>query len=184
MIPLNKQIEWLRRCQKVLAGVVGAVLLLFYAVVYRPSTQRIVEIQNQIATTNQQIKSNESAAKDLDKIKRDVQQLRDQIARSRKLTRDQDLSGFLRDVTDLAHGTRVDRFRCEPESVRKLDLCSELPIKLKFAGPFMDVASFLRQAEEMPRMMRTRSLTLKSRDGKDGVVNAELSVSIFFGGDQ
>lgn len=184
MIPLNQQSEWIRRCHIVLGVSSGVCLLLFYFLIYRPMTHRLAEIRREVASAELQIGKNEDAARDLDNIKRDVQLLREQIARSRKLPGDQDLSGFLREISGLAQGASLEKFRCEPASTRKLALCSEMPITLKFSGPFMEVSSFLRQTEEMPRMMRTRALSLKSKDGKSGMVDAELSVSIFFGGEQ
>jgi Tfp pilus assembly protein PilO len=184
MIPLNQQSGWIRRCHIILGVSAGVGLLLFYLAVYRPSTGRLSDIRREIASAELQISKNHDAARDLDNIKRDVQMLREQIARSRKLPPEQDLSGFLREITGLAQGASLEKFRCEPSDTRNLELCTEMPITLKFSGPFMEVSSFLRQAEEMPRMMRTRVLRLKSKDGKSGLVDAELQVSIFFGGDR
>lgn len=184
MIPLARQSEWMRRCHVTLGVTSGVALLLFYLAVYRPTTSRLADIRREIASAELQIGKNQDAARDLDNIKRDVQQLREQIARSRKLPSEQDFSGFLREITGLAQGASLEKFRCEPANTRKLELCTEMPVTLKFSGPFMEVSSFLRQAEEMPRMMRTRTLSLKSKDGKSGMVDAELSVSIFFGGEQ
>lgn len=181
MIRLSQQAQWINRCQKLLGLFSGLGLVVFYFMIYRPGTSRIDQIRQEIASTEAQIRQNQQAAQDLDVIKRDVQRLKEQLARSRQLPREQDLAGFLRQITGLAQQTGLQKFRCEPANVKRLELCQEMPISLKFTGGFMDVASFLRQTEEIPRMMRTRGLNLKSRDGKSGLVEAELMVSIFFG---
>lgn len=183
MIPLCQQSQWINRCQKLLGVLSGLGVVIFYLVLYRPGTSRLNQIRQEIASTESQIRQNQQAAQDLDLIKRDVQRLKEQLARSRQLPKEQDLAGFLREITGLAQQTGLQKFRCEPANIKRLELCKEMPISLKFTGGFMDVSAFLRQTEEMPRMMRTRGLNLKSRDGKSGLVEAELMVSIFFGGE-
>lgn len=84
-------------------------------------------------------------------------------------------------MTSLSDSTELLKFRYEPSSKRPQTLCSELPISLMFEGRFLNVASFLRQVEEMPRMTRTRSLQIRSRDGASGTVDVQMSVSVFFG---
>lgn len=181
MIPLCQQSQWINRCQKLLIAVGVSGLILFYLILYRPLTNQLNQIHQEIASTESQIRQNQQAAHDLETIKSDIQRLKQQLARSRQLPREQDLAGFLREITGLAQRTGLDKFRCEPANVKRLELCQEMPISLKFSGGFMDVSSFLRQTEEMPRMMRTRGLNIKSKDGKKGLVEAELIVSIFFG---
>lgn len=181
MIPLSQHSVWIYRCQKFLGLISGLGLVLFYFMFYRPGTNQLAEIRKEIASIESQIHQNQQAAQDLDVIKRDVQRLKEQLARSRQLPRDQDLSGFLRETAGFAQKTGLQKFRCTPANVKRLELCQEMPISLKFTGGFMEVSSFLRQIEEMPRMLRTRGLDLKSKDGKSGLVEAELMVSIFFG---
>ena len=55
-----------------------------------------------------------------------------------------------------------------------------LGASLKFEGKFPSVANFLRSAEEMQRLTRTRRLDLKCRDVKSGNVDVELSMNIYF----
>ncbi len=180
MITLQQQTKWLGRVQAGGAAVAIVGMILFYVFVCRPGNKRLAELRTATAASDIQIRKNLDAARDLDSIKRDVQRLKDQIARSRKLPRDQDLSGFLHEITGLAQTAKVQKFRYQPNQTRELELCSELPITMQFSGPFMEVATLLQKAEEMPRMMRTRRLSLKCRDGKSGDVDAELAMSIFF----
>jgi Tfp pilus assembly protein PilO len=184
MIALQQQAGWTKRMQLILGIGMLVAVLGFYIFVYRPSSHRMAELRQQLAAADIQISKNYAAARDLDSIKRDVVQLKQQIANSRQLPAEQDLSSFIREIAGMAQNARVEKFRCDPQTLKQLELCSELPITLRFAGPFMDVATFLRQAESLPRMMRTRTLSLKSRDGKSGIVDAELAVSVYFGGEQ
>jgi Tfp pilus assembly protein PilO len=180
LIQLQHQRLWIVRVQLTLAGVTLCGLAAFFLFVYRPGAVRVRELKTETSAIEFQLARNEEAAKDLNKIKADVLRLRDQFTRSRQLPPQQDLPKFLRDIDQLSQASKLQKFRSEPEAQRKQELCSELPISLMFQGNFPDVASFLRQAEEMPRMTRTRRLLLKSRDGKTGSVDVQLSMSIFF----
>lgn len=184
MIPLAQQRCWLRRVQWISAGSTAILLAAFLVVVYFPFTHRASALQAEAESAQGKIRKNAATARDLDLIKADVDRLRAQILRSRQVPKQQDLPKFIRDVTQLSQSSQLQRFRYEPSTQKKQELCSELPITLQFSGPFPDVATFLRQAEEMPRMTRTRKLNLKCRDGKAGVVDVELSMSIFFSEDQ
>jgi Tfp pilus assembly protein PilO len=180
MIPLQQQRLWVGRVQATLAGVTLCGLVAFYFFAYRPLTADAADLSVQIAAVEKNLRKNEEDAKDLDKIKREVLRLRDQFTRSRQLPNQQDLPKFLRDIDQLSQASKLQKFRSEPEAQKKQELCSELPISLMFQGNFPDVASFLRQAEELPRMTRTRRLVVKGRDAKTGSVDVQLSMSIFF----
>jgi Tfp pilus assembly protein PilO len=119
-------------------------------------------------------------ARDLDAIKSDVRRLSELILRSRQLPAQEDQSNFIREISDISQGVRLQQLDFKPQKSRKLEMCGELPIDLTFVGKFPDVAAFLRQAEEMPRMLRTRKLQLRSKDGKTGDVDVKLSMSIFY----
>jgi Tfp pilus assembly protein PilO len=180
MIPLRQQTLWIRRLQKALAGVSVCGLAAFYFVAYRPSMQRQNELRLAIAAADASIGRNQEAARDLDAIKTDVRRLGEKILRSRQLPTQEDQPKFIREIQDLSHGVSLQKFDYKPQKNRQLELCGELPIDLTFVGSFPDVAAFLRQAEEMPRMLRTRKLHLSSKNGKTGDVDVKLSMSIFY----
>lgn len=180
MSTLKQQVKWVGYAQWTIATFTIGSLVLFYFTAYLPGTESLAELRKQIAAADLQMQKNEELAKDLPAIKRDLQRLRDQITRSRQLPKKQELPQFLRDVTQLSQTAGLQGFRYEPQTQKKQELCYELPITLTFQGKFPAVASFLRSAEEMQRLTRTRRLELKCRDIKTGTVDVELSMNIYF----
>jgi hypothetical protein len=51
---------------------------------------------------------------------------------------------------------------------------------MNFEGDFQNVFSFIRQLEEMQRLTRVRSLTVKCKDGKLGHVDVSMAMNIYF----
>ena len=180
MIPLNTQMSWITTLQKSLAATVCVGVALFFVWPYRMSRAEMARIERHITDVDAELVRNEEAARDLPAIEREVQRLREQISRGRRLPDHQELPQFIRDITKLSQADRLDQFRYQPDVQRKQLLCAELPVTLTFEGKFADVATFLREAEQMSRLTRTRKLQLKAKDGKDGGVTAQLSMNIYF----
>ncbi len=180
MISLHQQTKWVGHAQWVIASFTLCGLVAFFLTSYQPGTESLAELRKQIAGADLQMQKNDDMAKDLPAIKRDLQRLRDQITRSRQLPKKQELPQFLRDVTQLSQAAGLQGFRYEPQTQKKQELCYELPITLTFQGKFPAVASFLRSAEEMQRLTRTRRLELKCKDIKNGNVDVDLSMNIYF----
>jgi Tfp pilus assembly protein PilO len=184
VISLQRQKIWAGKLRQglITTAAVGLVTFLFFS--YLPDRKKLTALEAENANVDAQLLKNQAAANDLETIKRDVVRLRDQITRSRQLPAQPDLPKFIRDVTALSSTTEMQKFRYEPEAKKQQALCRELPMSLMFEGRFLQVASFLRQMEEMPRMMRTRKVHIKSRDGKTGTVDVQITMSVFFGDGQ
>jgi len=187
VIPIAHQLTFIRRAQYVFASVSVTGLLAFGLFVYRPSAIDHAELIRSTALVRMQIEKNEDAARDLPCIKRDVVKLRNLITTSTQLPRTQDLPGFLRDVTGLSQAGGLRKFVYEPQQQRRLALCNEVPISLKFGGTFPEVAQFILKTEALPRLTRTRRVEIKSKDAKAGTVDVEMTMNIYFadvGGDK
>jgi type IV pilus assembly protein PilO len=57
---------------------------------------------------------------------------------------------------------------------------SEQPIQLSLAGDFGGFYSFLLQLEKLPRITRVTNMDLKKISDKDGEMQAQMTMSIFF----
>ena len=45
---------------------------------------------------------------------------------------------------------------------------------------FLNACTFLRQTEEMQRLTRVRSISIRSKDGKLGQVEVQMAMNIYF----
>ncbi len=61
-----------------------------------------------------------------------------------------------------------------------LELYSEIPITMNFEGDFSSVFGFLREMEAMPRLTRVKSLNIRTKDPKLGIVDVNLAMNIYF----
>lgn len=177
---IPQQLQWCNKSQKFLAiGLVSAIVI-FYFVFYHPAHKRLSTLNLEAAHTSLNIQSNHAAANDLHTLEATVQRLQTELATSRNLPDTADVPVFMRSMTELSQRTNLSSFKWMPQSAKPQAMCREMPISLQFSGNFDDVAGFLLQAEEMPRLMRLRRLQVKRKDDQNGVVDVELVLNIYY----
>ena len=86
---------------------------------------------------------------------------------SRQLPPHQQLPQFLQghDRSSGSNRASLHNFTIKPGAESRGDLFSELPISLSFDGDYLDVFSFLRGAEEMKRLTRIGTMSIKEKEG-------------------
>jgi Tfp pilus assembly protein PilO len=183
MPTLQSQIRWCARAQWTLAGLMLAMVLGFCAFAYRPMTAETRALRAQVARTQEELSVAKAQTKVLPAVALKVERLRARLERSKKsIPQQPELPQFIKDVTQLSQQSRLGAFGIKPEHPRRLDMVSELPIQLSFEGDFVNVFSFLRNTEEMPRLSRVRGMTIRHRErDRAGQVQVQLSMNIYFG---
>lgn len=182
MQTLRNQIRWCARLQRGLAGLMLALAVVFYILGYRPQTARLRELDGRIHEQQRDLMSARLQTKILPEVAGEVERLRIKLERTRKsIPPQQELPQFIRAVTQLSQQATLKKFAYKPGVPARGELVCELPISFNFEGDFVNVFSFLRNTEEMPRLTRVRGMTIKSRDReRDGQVKVELSMNIYF----
>jgi type IV pilus assembly protein PilO len=178
---LQNQIITCLRAQWILA--IGVVLLAggFYLFGYRPASHELKSLRQQIDSKQRTLEVSRVRAADLPAVAREVEYLQARLQRfDKKMPKQQNLDQFIRDVDRYSQDSALRNLVVQPGAVKRHELYAELPITLRFQGNFPAVHSFLRQIEDMPRLTRVRSLQVRSRDGRGGTVDVELSTSIFY----
>ncbi len=170
------------RIQWMLAGVLllgGAVLLL---AVYRPLTGRLSDLSMQIGAKQRQLELNQSRAQNLPKVAAEVDELRRRLDQYKKLPSHADIGQFHRDISAFAAQYGLESLSVAPQPAKHGELFNELPVELKFSGPFSAVIGFLGETERMPRLARVKSLDVRSLDpgGGEGRVSVSISMDIYF----
>jgi Tfp pilus assembly protein PilO len=180
---LQTQAEWCARAQWILGLSAVVILVAFYVLAYRPSTHRLETLNLQVQTKRQNLSGNRSRVQVLPEVLLAVAGTQDRLASfNKKVPRQPDIGPFITDITEIRHQAGLpNKWTIEPGVPIRGDLYREWPIALKFEGNFQSVFSFLRQAEEMQRLTRIKTLKLHSTDGgKTGQVQVELSMNIYF----
>jgi Tfp pilus assembly protein PilO len=180
---LQNQIQWYARAQWTLGVFMTALVLCFYFLAYRPILSRQVELNACIQERTRELDASRQQTRILPDVASEVERLRARLERSRKRIPAQlELPQFIKDVTQLSQQSRLAKFSFKPGAAARGGVVSELPIQLNFEGDFVNVFSFLRNSEEMPRLTRVRGVNIKSRD-KSGQVQVTLTMNIYFGAD-
>ncbi len=181
MQTLQAQHGWCTRMQWVLCIAIGIILITFYVFGYRPADNRLTDLRRKIDSNTRYLEGNQDRTRIMPIIAMDVENLRSRLERfDKQMPRQPDLGQFMRDITNISRQTSVRKLSVEPGAPRRTELFSELPIVMKFEGDFLNVFSFLRQTEEMARLTRMRSLSLKCRDATKGQVEVQLAMNIYF----
>ncbi|HYO07445.1 MAG TPA: type 4a pilus biogenesis protein PilO [Tepidisphaeraceae bacterium] len=185
MRSLQTQAEWCNRAQWVLGIALGTMVVGFYLFVFRPNSERLEGLNGQIATKSRDLAGNQTRVQILPDVLRQVGAMQDRLAKfDKKLPKQPELGPFINDITELSHqsGLRTN-WTVEPGVPQRGDLYAEWPIALRFEGEFTNVFDFLRRAEEMQRLTRMKGMRVRSAgtgNGKNGQVQVELSMNIYF----
>jgi type IV pilus assembly protein PilO len=182
MRTLKTQIGWCAKAQWVLGSTMVCALGAFYLFGYRPQTNRLATLHEQIDRKQRDLRDNQTNLMIRPDVERTVRELEKKLDKfNTRLPRQQELGQFIRDVNRLSQQSMLRPFNVEyPAAPQRTELYAELPIQLKFEGDFLNVFSFLRQMEQMQRLTRVRSLQIHSNGTPSGQVAVELSMYIYF----
>jgi Tfp pilus assembly protein PilO len=184
MRTLQSQILWCARAQRVFAVTMLLAVGAFYLFGYRPSTGKLHQLQRQVAARLVELRSNQSKSSIKTEIAAYNERLKLELDRIRKPSKLQEQSQLIKDLTHFAEAASLKKFNNAPgKNPVRCDLFLEQPIALTFDGDFVSVFKFLRSVEEMPRLTRMRSVTLKAKPNQPaeaGHVQATVSMNTYF----
>lgn len=180
---LKKQAEWCARAQWVLGLAALVILVCFWALAYRPMSQKLDALNVQAQSKRRDLSGNRSRVQVLPDVVLAVNDMQHHLEQfDKQVPRSPDIGPFITDITEIRHEAGLpNKWNIEPGVPIQSDLYREWPIALKFEGNFQSVFNFIQQAEKMQRLTRIKSLKLHgSDDGKAGLVTVELSMDIYF----
>lgn len=181
MRSLQSQIGLCARAQWILASGMLVFLVSFYLLGYRPHSQHLGGLQAQMQAKQRELDTDRSRASTLPIVEFEVEKLRLKLQRfDKKLPKDPQLGQFLESLARLREQYSLRNWNYQPGVPKRTELFSELPIQINFEGDFLNACTFLRQTEEMQRLTRVRSISIRSKDGKLGQVEVQMAMNIYF----
>jgi Tfp pilus assembly protein PilO len=187
MRTLQSQILRYARAQRVLAGALLLAAGAFYVLGYRPAAETLRQLERQVAARNAELKQNQTRTSLKAEIAAHNERLKVELDRIRKPSRREENAQLLKDLTHFAEAADLKKFiNALGKNTVRSDLFIEQPIALTFDGDFVSVFKFLRSVEEMPRLTRMRSMTLKAKSNQPadaGQVQATISMNMYFATD-
>src|SRR5450432_4024609 len=179
MLSLQNKIVWLRRVQWTLGVTMVLLVASFYFLAYRPHMRRIAELQDQIDKYDSELNASKDQTRILPDVALDVERLKTRLSKFKTLPHQQELAQFIKDIAQLGQQSSLKKFELTRNVPARGERLNELPIQLTFEGDFVNVFSFLRHAEELQRLTRVPSMSIKSID-KLGQVKVQMTMNIYF----
>ena len=182
MSKLHDQIDHLRRQERRIliatAGALAAVGLLGYW----PARAKLNDVKQQTLLAEQELAENKTLNV---KLPRDVQRVKDAKAnldyyRQRELPDDPQTNSFIAAAEALETKLSIE-VEWSQGRERAQGTYGEQDVELQVSGDFMNVYSFMRQLEDMSRLLRVSSLNLVT-GRQEGQVEARLTVTLYHRG--
>jgi type IV pilus assembly protein PilO len=154
-----------------------------YFFVFEPRATQIAEAREEIVSKQAKLKELEAATKSIEDLGEEIDKLRNAIDLfEKKLPAQRDVEVVLRDVWRLAAENNLTPKSVRTDKIVTTAQYAELPIKMTILGNFSGFYTFLQELEKLPRITRTPSMKLKKLDDEEGVMQADMVLSIFFEG--
>lgn len=181
MRSMQSQIAWCVRAQWTMTSIMVLLMALYFFFGYWPTNRRLNAMAEEMATKSKQLAINQSRASNLSNLAWEVDRLRLKLDRNnKKLPKTAEIGEFLREMTTAAQQLGIQKLNNQPGTVKRQELFGEIPITMSFEGAFTDVFRFIRELEGMSRLTRVKTLAVRSKNGKSGVVDVNMAMNIYF----
>ncbi|HZZ44055.1 MAG TPA: type 4a pilus biogenesis protein PilO [Tepidisphaeraceae bacterium] len=97
-----------------------------------------------------------------------------------KLPQEKEVDQILKEVWQLAAANNLTTKTIKTMKSEMNANYNELPIQLALSGNFYGYYTFLQQLEKLPRITRVTDMKLTKIDDRDGDMQAQMTLSIFF----
>ena len=98
----------------------------------------------------------------------------------KKLPQERDIDQILKEVWNMAEKNQLTTRTIKTMKSQRGAAYSEQPIEMSLSGNFNGFYDFLLKLEKLPRLTRVNQLNLDKISGKEGEMEAKLTLSIFF----
>ena len=158
-----------------------------YLLVFEPRAEETAAGQAELERKQAKLQTLEEATAGIGDIRAEITKLEDAIAHFQDmLPNDREVETLLREVWDLAAEHDLTAKSVRPDKIVAAAQYAELPIRMVMLGGFDGFYSFVQDIEKLPRITRMPRITITKQrnvEEAEGVVQAELTLSIFFEGD-
>ncbi|HUB24468.1 MAG TPA: type 4a pilus biogenesis protein PilO [Tepidisphaeraceae bacterium] len=182
----NRLYHQMNQCAKAQLAMSGALVLglaFFFFGVYRPQSQRLEDVEREVAQRHLELANDRTKTNRLPKVANELAELKARLANFKQLPPEPELGQFIHNIDSLSRKAGLPEPTVVPGETVTDELYSEQPIQLSFHGDFLSVFNFIHQVEDMERLTRVRDVTMHSIDGSPGVVDATVSVTIYYAED-
>jgi type IV pilus assembly protein PilO len=156
-----------------------AVASVFY--VFKPSAEKRASRERDIEARQKALTNLRSATSDIGDLARKIEDLESAISFfESKLPQQKDLDKIVREVWQKAEKHNLQTRVIKTRKTERAAGYSELPIELGLSGPFNGFYAFLLDLEKLPRITQMNQMKLDKITSRDGDMQANMTLSVFF----
>ena len=152
-----------------------------YIFVFKPAAEKRTGRERDIADRQKalaDLKTATTGIGDLEKKIADLQQAI--IFFESKLPQEKEIDKILKEVWQMAEANQLTTKTIKTMKAQRGPNYSEQPIQLSLSGDFNGFYAFLLQVEKLQRITRITDMTLQKISDRDGEMQAQMTLSIFF----
>jgi type IV pilus assembly protein PilO len=152
-----------------------------YFFVFTKADARRDALRQDTAAKQKALTNLNKATAGIDDLGRKIKELEDAIRFfESKLPAEREVDKLLEEVTQRARANALQTRTIRTMRAEKAAHYNEQPIQLSLSGDFNGFYSFLLQLERLPRITRINQMKLNKINDRDGEMEADLTLSIFF----
>ncbi len=161
----------------VMLGLLGCA----YFFVFAKANDKRESLKADIATRQEALANLNHATAGIENLNRKVEELKKAIEFfESKLPAEKEVDKILKEVWQMAEANSLQTQTVKTLKPERNANYSEQPIQMSLSGDFNGFYSFLLQLEKLPRLTKLTNMTLRKIDDRDGEMQAQLTLSIFF----
>jgi len=161
-------------------AMVGLLAAAYFFVFSKANVKR-AELQKEIESKRTALKNLTQATAGVDDLGRKIDELQKAITFfESKLPQEREIDKILKEVSQMADANSLQTKTVKMLKSERGPSYSEQPIQLSLAGDFNGFYAFLLQLEKLPRITRVSQMKLEKIDERDGEMQAQMTLSIFF----
>ncbi len=149
--------------------------------VFKKSATRRAQKQSDIAQMDRALANLHSATAGIDDLSNKINELQKAIDFfASKLPAAKEMDKVLTEVSQMADANSLQSKQVKSLKTERGASYSEQSIQMNLAGDFNGFYSFLLQLEKLPRITRITNMKLEKAADRDGEMQAQMQLSIFF----
>lgn len=165
----------------VFMGVLLAMPVASYWYVFRPTNQQIQLARKEIEQKELMLRKLQAATSQTADLERENKEMAEQIHLiEARLPTTKEVDVVLEQVSTLAKESRLSIPKVKAQPPVRSAAYMEQPLDMTVTGDFDDFYVFLQKVEKLSRISRILDLKLERSRDEDGIIKADLTLSIFF----
>ncbi|MFH1784721.1 MAG: type 4a pilus biogenesis protein PilO [bacterium] len=148
---------------------VVTIMIVFYSLVYKPISSKIVETRENKNAKNAQLQEALAIGQQLGQLERDIRNLEYKLRESSKrLPQEKEIPDLLRHITTLGNKTKVDFIYFRPQNVNPKGFYNEVPIQVNVRGTYHNLGMFMAEVGKLERIVNTSAVQVQPLSGQKG----------------